>query len=51
MAVKFTKSTPVGTLYEEGEIAAFDAETEKRLIDQEFAVKVKSADKPAEPAA
>lgn len=46
MAVKFLKPTQQGTLYEEGEIAAFDKEIEDRLIKQKFAVAVKG-DQPA----
>lgn len=50
MAVKFLKPCQQGTLYNEGEIAAFDKDTEKRLVDQKFAeaVKAEPAKKPAE---
>lgn len=40
MAVKFLKSTQVGTLYNEGEIAGFDADIEKKLVDSKVAEKV-----------
>lgn len=43
MAVKFLKPCQQGTLYNEGETAAFDDETEKRLVDQGFAEAVKTA--------
>lgn len=45
MAVKFLTQTQVGTLYNEGEIAAFDAETEAELVEAKVAepVKIKSA--------
>lgn len=43
MAVKFLKAANVGTLYNEGEIASFDAATEKALIDEEIAEAVKPA--------
>lgn len=45
MAVKILKPTQVGTLYNEGEVAGFDEETEARLIEQGFAEAV-TADKP-----
>lgn len=54
MAVKFLTSAQVGTLYNEGEIAAFDDETEAKLIEAKVAeaVKAKGGDKaPAAPAA
>ena len=41
MAVKFLKPCQQGTLYNAGETAGFDAETEKRLVDQNFAEVVK----------
>lgn len=49
MAVKFLKPCQQGTLYNAGEIAGFDKETEKRLIDQKFAEahKEPSTEKPA----
>jgi hypothetical protein len=49
MAVKFVKPCQQGALYNEGEIAAFDKETEERLVKQEFAepVKAEKAEKPA----
>jgi hypothetical protein len=49
MAVKFLRQCQQGTLYNKGEVASFDAETEKRLVDQKFAetVKAKPAEKPA----
>ncbi len=49
MAVKFLQPCQQGALYNEGEIAGFDAATEKRLIEQKFAEKApaKAADKPA----
>ncbi|MGO1305733.1 MAG: hypothetical protein ACTMKV_13230 [Sphingomonas parapaucimobilis] len=37
MAVKFLKCCQQGALYTKDEIAGFDAETEDRLIKQEFA--------------
>lgn len=37
MAVKFLKSTQVGTLYNESEVAGFDEETEAKLIEAEVA--------------
>jgi hypothetical protein len=37
MAVKFLKSCQQGSLYNEGEIAAFDEATEKTLVEQKFA--------------
>lgn len=43
MAVKFLKPCQQGTLYNEGEIAGFDKETEERLIEQKFAEPVKPA--------
>lgn len=50
MAVKFIQPCQQGTLYNVDEIAGFDKETEKRLIEQEFAVAHKPA-KPEAPAA
>lgn len=49
MAVKFLQPCQQGTLYSEDEIARFDDETEKRLIEQGFAeaVKAKAPEKPA----
>lgn len=48
MAVKFLKPCQQGTLYNEGEIAGFDKETEARLVKQSFAEAVKpAAEKPA----
>lgn len=50
MAVKILKTTQMGTLYNPGELATFDDETEKRLIEQKFAEAykpAKAADKPA----
>ncbi len=48
MAVKFLKPCQQGTLYNVGEIAGFDAEIEKRLVEQKFAEVVKTdAKKPA----
>jgi len=49
MAVKFLKPTQVGTLYNEGEVAGFDEETEVKLIEAEVAEAVKP-DKKATPA-
>jgi hypothetical protein len=43
MAVKFLKPCQQGTLYNKDEIAGFDKETEKLLIDQKFAEAVKPA--------
>lgn len=42
MAVKFLKPCQQGTLYNEGETASFDADTEKRLVAQKFAEAVKA---------
>lgn len=47
MAVKFTKTTQVGTLYNEGEIAGFDDETEKQLVDAGVAEPLKAEKAPA----
>lgn len=38
MAVKFLKPCQQGALYNKGEIAGFDQDIEKRLIEQEFAI-------------
>lgn len=38
MTVKFTQSAQVGTLFNEGEIATFDEETEAKLIEDKVAV-------------
>jgi len=51
MAVKFLKPCQQGTLYNEGEIAGFDKETEARLIKQGFAEQAKAKGGAAEPAA
>ncbi|WP_294302164.1 hypothetical protein [uncultured Sphingomonas sp.] len=53
MAVTFLKPTQQGTLYNEGETASFDKETEKRLVDQGFAKATKAGkgDEPETPAA
>ncbi len=48
MAVKFMTQTQVGTLYNKGDVAGFDAATEKELIEAKVAVPVKAKD--AEPA-
>lgn len=37
MAVKFLKSCQQGSLYNKDEVASFDADVEKRLIEQKFA--------------
>jgi hypothetical protein len=50
MAVKFLKPCQQGTLYNEGEVAGFDKETEARLVKQGFAEAVK-VEKSAEPKA
>ncbi len=42
MAVKFLKPAQVGTLYNKGEIAGFDAEIERQLIEAKVAIEVKS---------
>jgi hypothetical protein len=42
MAVKFLKPCQQGALYNEGEIARFDKETEARLVAQKFAEAVKA---------
>lgn len=42
MAVKFLKTTQVGTLYNEGEIAGFDEKSEAELIEAGVAEAVKS---------
>jgi hypothetical protein len=42
MAVKFLRPCQQGTLYNEGEIAGFDKETEERLVKQKFAELVKA---------
>jgi len=47
MAVKFIKPCQQGTLYNEGEVAGFDRETEGRLIKQGFAER--HTEKAAEP--
>lgn len=48
MAVKFLKPCQQGTLYNKDEVASFDADVEKRLIEQKFAEAVKApAAKPA----
>lgn len=46
MAVKFLRPCQQGTLYNKDEVAGFDKETEKLLVDQKFAEAVKPADKP-----
>lgn len=46
MAVEFLVPTTVGTHYEKGEVAGFDAEIEERLVDQKLAKPVKSTAKP-----
>ncbi|WP_294292692.1 hypothetical protein [uncultured Sphingomonas sp.] len=43
MAVIFVKPCQQGTLYNVDEVAGFDKDTEKRLIDQEFAKAYKPA--------
>ena len=48
MAVKFLQTTQAGTLYNEGEIAGFDEQTEKDLIDAGVAEAVKSDKTPAQ---
>ncbi|WP_294328378.1 hypothetical protein [uncultured Sphingomonas sp.] len=50
MAVKFLQPCQQGTLYNEGEVAVFDDETEARLVKQQFAEKVKAAPKTEKPA-
>lgn len=48
MAVTFLKPTQQGTLYNTGETATFDKETEERLVKQRFADPAKSkTEKPA----
>jgi hypothetical protein len=49
MAVKFVRPCQQGALYNEGEIAGFDKETEARLVKQGFAEvhKAEKAEKPA----
>ncbi len=42
MAVKFVKPCQQGSLYNPGEIAGFDKETEARLVKQGFAEAVKA---------
>ena len=49
MAVKFLETTQVGTLYNKGEIASFDAQTEKELVAAKAAEAIK-ADKKDAPA-
>lgn len=46
MAVKFLKPCQQGALYNEGEIAGFDSDVEKALIEQKFAEAVKVTAKP-----
>lgn len=41
MAVKFLRQCQLGTLYNKGEVAGFDKETEARLVEQKFAEAVK----------
>jgi len=43
MAVEFLQSTQVGTLYNKGDIAGFNEETEKQLIGAKVAKAVNSA--------
>ena len=43
MAVKFLVPHTVGALYEEGEVAGFDAKVEKDLVDRKIAEAVKTA--------
>ena len=52
MAVKFLQPAQVGTIYNKGEVASFDAETEKDLIGREIAeaVKVKGSKAETPPA-
>ena len=50
MAVKFNHSHSVGAHYNKGDVATFEAEVEKDLIDRKIADKhtsAKAADKPA----
>jgi hypothetical protein len=47
MAVKFKIAHTVGALYEAGEIAGFDAETEADLVKREIAEEVKADKAPA----
>ncbi|WP_156361013.1 hypothetical protein [Sphingomonas sp. Leaf257] len=47
MAVKFLKSTQVGTIYNTDEVAAFDAQTEKELIEAKSAEEYKEPKKAA----
>ncbi|MEG8040495.1 hypothetical protein QP166_14510 [Sphingomonas sp. LR60] len=51
MAVKFLEACQQGSLYNKGEIAGFDKETEKRLIEQKFAEPYKAPAGKTEPAA
>lgn len=44
MAVKFLKPCQQGTLYNVDEVAGFEPEVEKRLIEQKFAEAVKKVD-------
>ena len=51
MAVKFLHQHTIGSLYNEGEVAGFDRETEADLIKREIAERHKPAKEPAsEPA-
>lgn len=44
MAVKFLRSCQQGTTYNKDEIAGFEPEVEKRLIEQKFAEAFKKVD-------
>lgn len=50
MGVKFLKPCQQGTLYNKGEIAGFDRETEARLIKQGYAEAHKAPAETPEPA-
>lgn len=51
MAVKFLTTAQVGTLYNEGEVAGFDKETEEKLIKAKVAERAKPEKTDAAPAA
>lgn len=50
MGVKFLKQCQQGTLYNKGEIAGFDKDTEERLIKQGYAEAHKAPATKPEPA-
>lgn len=50
MAVKFLQQHTIGSLYNEGEIASFDRETERDLIKREIAEAHKAKEPAQEPA-